>query len=107
MFRTGRIKDYMKRAEYVSAFVETFRHTIPNLNIIELEESKNGERGLLIPVPELLEYTALIGDVSDAIHVCIAKHEDIYLVTKDNDVGRVQEAYPKTVGMVGFAKAFE
>lgn len=106
LFKTDKIKDYMKRLEHVKAFVEVFQLTIPNLSIIEQEESKNGESGILIPAPELLEYTAKIGDVKDAIHVCIAKHEDIYMVTKDDKVGKAQSVYPKIIGMIGFAKAF-
>lgn len=88
LFRTSKVKLHMRKLQLV-------------------EESKNGEKGLLIPVPELLEYTALIGYVKDAIHVCVAKHEDIYIVTKDDKVGKVQQVYPKTIGMKGFAKAFE
>lgn len=107
MFKTDRVKPHMKRLEYVQSFIETFQLTIPNLNIIELEESKNGDKGILIPVPDLIKYTSLIGDVPDAIHVCIAKHEDIYMVTKDDKVGRVQSVYPKIIGMIGFAKAFD
>jgi len=106
MFKTDKVKPHMKRLEYVQGFIETFQLTIPNMNIIELEESKNGEKGILIPVPDLIKYTSLIGDVPDAIHVCIAKHEDIYMVTKDDKVGKVQSVYSKTVGMIGFAKAF-
>ena len=107
MFKTDKVRDHMKRLEIIGAFVEAFQRTIPNLRIIVLEESKNGEKGLLIPIPELLKYTALIGEVKDAIHVCIAKHEDIFIVTKDDKIGKVQSVYPKTVGMKGFAKAFE
>lgn len=106
MFKTDKVKPHMKRLEYVQSFVETFQLIIPNLNIIELEESKNGDKGILVAVPDLIKYTSLIGDVSDAIHVCIAKHEDIYIVTKDDRVGNVQSVYPKTIGMIGFAKAF-
>ena len=107
MFKTDKVRSHLKRLEIVQSFVLTFQGTIPNLSIIELEESKNGEKGILIPIPELLQYTALIGDTSDAIHVCIAKHEDIYLVTKDDKVGKVKILYPKTIGMKDFAKAFE
>ncbi|GEM_PF-3237839 len=61
----------------------------------------------VISVPEVIQFTAKIGDVRDAVHVCIAKHEDLYLVTKDDGIGKVQEIYPKTIGMIGFMKAFE
>ncbi len=106
MFKTDKIRDHMKKLEIITSFIDVFQRTIPNLYIIELEESKNGERGILIPIPELIEYISVIGNVKDAIHVCIAKHEDIYIVTKDDEIGRIQSLYPKTVGMKGFAKAF-
>ncbi len=106
MFKSNKIRDYMKKSQYIIDFIETFRHTIPNLKIIELEESKNGKKGLLISVPELIEFTSIIGSVKDSIHVCIAMHEDIYIVTKDDKVGKVQTLYPKIIGMIGFAKSF-
>ena len=107
MFKTDRIKGFMRKLDIITSFVEAFQNTIPNLSIIELEESKNGDFGILVPIPELIEYTSVIGSVSDSIQVCIAKHEDIYIVTKDDDIGKVQSLYPKTVGMIGFAKAFQ
>ncbi|MBI4170847.1 MAG: hypothetical protein HY514_04075 [Candidatus Aenigmarchaeota archaeon] len=107
MFHTEKVRPFMKKLELIEGFVNTFQQTIPNLTIIEEEQAPNGQRGLFISVPELIQFTAKIGDIKDAIHVCIAKHEDLYLVTKDDNIGRVQDIYQRTVGMVGFMKAFE
>ena len=72
---------------------------IPNLKILEDEISKNGQKGLFISAEDLLAFTTKIGSVKDAIHVCLAKHENCYFVTKDDKVGKVQLFYPKTIGM--------
>ncbi len=106
-YKTPEVKQFMKNLKNIEAFVKTFQQMVPNLNIILLEESKKGNKGLIIAVPQLINYTSLIGNVQDAVHVCIAMHEDLWIVTKDDKIGKVKELYPKTIGMVGFMKAFE
>ena len=107
LFKTNNIKSYMKEKSKIEDFVEAFRQTIPNLKILEDEVSQNGQKGLFICAEDLLAFTTKIGSSKDSVHVCIAKHEDLYFVTKDDKIGRVKELYPKTIGMIGFAKAFD
>ena len=105
LFKTNNIKQYMKKKSKIEDFVETFRCTIPNLKILEDETSRTGEKGLFICAEDLLAFTTKIGSTKDAIHICIAKHEGLYFVTKDDDAGRVQSIYEKTIGMKGFMRA--
>ena len=80
---------------------------IPNLKVLILEKSKKGKEGLIIAVPELWNYTAQHGQTTDAIHVCIAMHEDFWFITKDDRIGKLKELYPKIEGMKGFMGIFD
>ena len=104
LFREKGIHDHMKKLETINSFVQVFVETT-GIKIIEFEK-KDVHRGIFIS-PNIVKYTAECGEVKDAIHVCIAEHEDLALVTHDDKFGRIKPLYEKIVTDKHLMKLFK
>lgn len=56
---------------------------------------------------EVLKFADLCNDHNDAIHIQIAKNQNLMLITKDTDVGRVKAAYANVMSIGKFTRQFD
>lgn len=104
LFHEKRIRDYMKKKEVIESFAEILIETT-GIRILELEK-RDEHKGIFIS-PKIVEYTALCGSVKDAIHVVIAEHEDLWLITHDNKIGKIKPLYNRIITDKHLLKLFE
>lgn len=55
---------------------------------------------------EIIGFADLCNDHNDAVHIQIAKNQDLTLVTKDEKIGRVKPAYPNVMSIGKLMKQF-
>lgn len=104
LFHEKRIRDYMKRKEVIESFANILMQTT-DIKIIEYER-QDEHAGIFIS-PDIVKYTAACGSVKDAIHVCIAEHEALWLVTHDDKFGRIKPSYENILTDTHLLKLFE
>lgn len=104
LFHEKRIREHMKKLELIEYFVNLLMETT-GIKIIELEK-KGGHKGIFIS-PNIIKYTAVCGSVKDAIHLCVAEHEDLWLVTHDDKFGKLKPLYAKITTDTHLLKVFE
>ena len=104
LFHEKRIRDHMKKMEIIESFAKLLMETT-GLKIIELEK-KDEHKGVFIS-PQVVKYTSICGSVKDAIHVCIAQYEDLWLITHDNKFGRLKPLYEKILTDRNLLKLFK
>jgi len=91
-------KDRNLKKEYIIGLVNTLKSTI-QLNIIEHE---------VIELSSIMiDYAYECRDAKDSIHVLIAKKNDLWFITRDNDVPRLKPLYEKIMGERKFRKQFD
>src|SRR3989339_949283 len=71
------------KKEYIISLVDALRLTI---NLQTIQESIEFSS-------ELIDYTYECRDAKDSLHVLIAKKNDLYFITRDNDIGRMNKLY--------------
>lgn len=54
----------------------------------------------------VIEFAELCDDHNDAIHIEAAKNENLTLITKDEDIGRVKDAYSNVISIGKLMKQF-
>src|SRR3989338_4797801 len=91
LFEEKRVRDYKKNINTIWFVVSAFQEST-GLRIIEHE--KTGDAPLSFTDPDIIELVARLEDVNDSLHVCIAKHESLTLVTHEDKFGRIKEFYP-------------
>ncbi len=99
-----KIHRYMKNIQLISSFAQLLIETT-GIKIIELEK-KDEHKGIFIS-PNVIKYTGICGSVKDAIHVCIAEHEDLWLVTHDDKFGKLKPLYAKITTDTHLLKLFK
>ena len=95
--------------EFIWDLIKALQNTLTNLKIIEEYAEPEGVskyRGIVLS-SEIVDFTYLCGDLKDSIHVEIAKNNDLLFVTKDDEVGRVKELYPKIEGIRSLIRRYE
>lgn len=93
----------------IEAFINILRNTI-KFEIIKLDkftDTKEQERKGILISPEIIDFAFLCYSARDSIHIDIAKSNDLWLITRDNDIPRVQKIYSKVIGESKFRKQFE
>ena len=103
LFKEKRIKDFMRKQEVVESFSQILMDTT-GIKIIE-QERKEEHVGIFIS-PKIVDYVAKCGSIKDSIHVCIAEHEDLWLVTHDNNFGRLKPLYKNIMTDKALLKLF-
>lgn len=104
LFHEKRIREHMKKLELIEHFANLLMETT-GIKIIEYEK-KNGHGGIFIS-PRIIKCTGICGSVKDAIHVCIAEHEDLWLVTHDSKFGKLKPLYAKITTDTHLLKLFK
>jgi len=104
LFHEKRIKYHMKKIELIESFAKSLMETTA-IRIIEMEKDDE-HKGIFIS-PNIVKYTAICGSIKDAIHVCIAEHEDLWLVTHDDKIGKLKPSYKKITTDTHLLKLFE
>ena len=56
---------------------------------------------------EVIKFAELCGDHNDAIHIQIAKNENLTLITRDTDVNRVEKTYSSIMSIGKLMKQFD
>lgn len=92
--------------EWILSLILIFRDAI-GVKIIEEDENYKGQYRGFVVSPKIVEFTYLCRDLKDSVHVDIAKSNDLLLITKDDDVGRVKAAYPKVEGIRSLIRRYE
>ncbi len=90
LFHEKRIRDYMKKRETVESLAQILMETT-GIRIVEYEK-RDEHVGIFIS-PKIVDYVAKCGSIKDAVHVCIAEHEDLWLVTHDKKFGKLKPLY--------------
>lgn len=104
LFHEKRIRDFMKRTQVIESFAELLMQTT-GIKIIEFE--KEDEHTGIFVSPNIVKYTGICGSVKDAIHVCIAEHEDLWLITHDDKIGKLKPLYTKITTDTHLLKIFK
>ena len=104
LFHEKKIRGHMKKLEVIESLSRLLIQ-ITGIEIIELEK-RDEHKGIFIS-PNVVKYTSICGSVKDATHVCIAEHEDLWLVTHDNKIGKLKYLYKKITTDTHLLKIFE
>ena|SRR3989344_6745232 len=89
--------------------IEIFQDSI-NCQIIKLDkfrDMKDKDREGILISPQIVEFAFECLDSKDAIHIDIAKSNDLWFITRDNDVTRVKNIYNNVMGEKKFRKQFD
>ena len=94
--------------EDIKELIEILRNMI-SIDVIKLDETENSSgikrKGILIS-DEIIKFAYFCYSARDSIHIDMAKSNDLLLVTRDDDIPRVKELYPKIIGESKFRKQF-
>jgi hypothetical protein len=104
LFHETRIRDHMKEVKVIGSFAQVLMETT-GIKVIELEK-EDDHRGIFVS-PNVVKYTGICGSLKDAIHVCIAEHEDLWLITHDDKIGKLNSIYRKITTDTHLMKLFE
>ena len=94
--------------ELIKTIIETLINTLGAETIkYEIFFDKQGKerKGLLIS-QELPNMALACRDAKDAVHICLAKSNDLLFVTRDKDATRVRTIYEKVTGAEKYIKQF-
>lgn len=92
--------------EWILSLIVIFRDAI-GVKIIEEDENYKGQYRGFVVSPKIVEFTYLCGDLKDSVHVDIAKSNDLLFITKDDEIGRVKNAYPRVEGIRSLIRRYE
>ena len=100
-------KNYKLEKSYILDLIVNLRNTL-NLIIIEEFEEKGRKqlKNIILDSRNIVDFTFLGGEVIDAIHTEIARSNNIYFITRDENIGKTKELYPKIMGLKHFIKQF-
>ena len=90
LFREKRILEYKRNIDAILTLVKVIQNTY-SIDVIEYE-IKDGQKGFFV-LSDLIALTGKLGNIKDAIHVCIAKHENLMLVSHEDKFGVVKDIY--------------
>lgn len=93
----------------IKEIIEILRNSIKfdTIKLDKFSDMKGQERKGILISPEIIDFAFVCYDASDAIHIDIAKSNDLWFVTRDDDAPRAREKYSKIMGESKFRKQFE
>lgn len=93
LFKQDGIKEHMKNKEMVLSFLRSLMQ-MTGIQIIGFKEE---DEGSIFVSSKIIEYTVICRSMKDAIHVSIAKQENLWFLTHDDEIGKLKPAYEKII----------
>ena len=91
--------------DYIKTLKETMH--LEELKLPQLADAGGNKTEGIILMNRLIEFSYWSYSARDSIHAHITESENLWLITRDDDVVRIKNIYPKVMGESKFRKQFE